>query len=185
MRAQDGAFLAPSTDNAARVGLAFGCQNCALSARFGGRNSCCFENLVGCFGVHTFRHRCNLELHLGALRWGKDRRVDGERPQQLRCRPTDAAKRNWPVSFGRTISSPPKRASDLAINHSTEVVNGFGKLVKIIAHRCALNPVVATTGWLLTVLSTNVVLSFVLSEVATASSWSRSIRGHRRARKSE
>jgi len=80
------------------------------------------------------------------------------------------------------------RAGNLAISHpvfSTEVVNGFGKLVKIIAHRCALNPVVATTGWLLTVLSTNVVLSFVLSEVATASSWSRSIRGHRRARKSE
>jgi len=35
----------------------------------------------------------------------------------LRCRPTDATNRIWPVSFGPTTFATPMRAMNLAITH--------------------------------------------------------------------
>ena len=93
--------------------------------------------------------------------------------RQLRCRPTEAAKMIVRIGFGGPDIERPKRASKSAkrtSGFSTEVVNRRGKLAKITAHRSAppLDPVVAITG-----------------KGASASSWSRPIRGHRRPRKSE
>jgi len=110
--------------------------------------------------------------------------------KRRRCRPTDASKLIVRNGFGYdtdAVSGFAKTAPDF----STEVVNGYGKLAKITAHRCApmhlpLDPVAAISIRLFDCAKTTEdVLSFVLSEGASASSWSRPIRGHRRAGKSE